>query len=113
MRYLLDRSRGGSVPDSTDRWQPAHAVPQSEAPEQAGTTVSTGSGIAAAGGLQIGGNVSIEHNRIPRGALVLAALGLLLLGYTAFNSGSHINVRNGSYVGGDVSNSKITVTPTK
>ena len=44
---------------------------------------------------------------------MLAALGLLLLGYTAFNSGSHINVRNGSYVGGDVSNSKITVTPTK
>lgn len=113
VRYLLDRSRGGSVPDSTDRWQPAHAVPQSEAPGQAGTTVSTGSGIAAAGGLQIGGNVSIEHNRIPRGALVLAALGLLLLGYTAFNSGSHINVRNGSAVGGSVTNSTISVTPSR
>ena len=113
VRYLLDRSRDGSVPSPSGGWQSAHAVPQSEAPGQAETTVSTGSGIAAAGGLQIGGNVSIEHNRIPRGALVLAVLGLLSLGYTAFNSGSHINVRNGSSVGGSVTNSTITVSPSR
>jgi hypothetical protein len=114
VRYLLDRSRDRSLPGPPDKWQPAHAVPRSEAPEPAsGTTVSTGTGIAAAGGMQIGGNVSIEHNRIPRGALVLAALGLLLLGYTAFNSGSHITVRNGSAVGGSVTNSTISVTPSR
>ena len=114
VRYLLDRSRDRSMPGPSERWQPAHTAPPSEAPGQAsGTTVSTGSGIAAAGGMQIGGNVTVQNNRIPRGALVLAALGLLLLGYTAFSGGSHINVRNGSAVGGNVTNSTISVTPSR
>lgn len=75
--------------------------------------MATGTGISAAGGVQVGGNVTIQHTRIPRGAIVLAVLGLLLLGYTALNSGSRINVRDGSAVGGNVTNSTITVTPSR
>jgi len=114
VRYLLERNPHGPSSGSPDRWQPAHALTPSGAPEQAsGTAVSTGTGIAAAGSVQVGGNVSIQHNRIPRGAIVLAVLGLLLLGYTALNSGSRITVRDGSAVGGNVTNSTITVTPSR
>lgn len=103
VRYLLDRRH--DKPASDKRSDPQKPT--------AGPTVSTGTGFSTAGNIQVGGNVSIQHNRIPRAAIALAALGLLLLGYAAFNSGSHIDVRNGSYVGRDVSNSQISVTPSR
>jgi hypothetical protein len=103
MRYLLDRKYDKSASDKRfDSQKPT-----------AGPTVSTGTGFSTAGNMQVGGNVSIQHNRIPKAAIALAALGLLLLGYALFNSGSHIDVRNGSYIGRDVSNSRIDVGPSK
>jgi hypothetical protein len=63
--------------------------------------------------MQIGGNVSVLHNQMPKAALAIAAFGLLLLAYAAFNSGNRIEVKNGSYVGGNVTGSKIDVTPSK
>lgn len=114
VRYLLDRTNRSSL-GSPERWQPAHASAPSEGSGQgSGTTVSTGAGIAAAGNVRVGGNVIVQQHRpLPKGALVLAALGLLLLGYTAFNSGSRVSVNNGSAVGGSVTNSTITVTPSR
>jgi hypothetical protein len=103
VRYLLDRSRDKSTSNKRSDTRG----------RASGTAVSTGIGIAAAGGMQVGGNVTIQHNRIPKAAIMLAALGLLLLGYAAFSSGSHIEIKNGSYVGGNVSNSKISVNPSK
>jgi ammonia channel protein AmtB len=97
VRYILDRNHDKPAPEK----RPDHREP---AP---GRTVSAGSGVAAGGNMQIGGNVSIQHNRIPKAAIALAALGLLVLGYAAFNSGSHVDVRNGNYVGGNVTNSQI------
>ena len=119
VRYLLDRTSRSplSSPElgSPERWQPTHAAAPSEGSGPgSGTTVSTGAGIAAAGNVRVGGNVTIQqHKSLPKGALVLAALGLLLLGYTAFNSGSRVSVNNGSAVGGSVTNSTITVTPSR
>ena len=56
VRYLLDRNRYGSEPVPSGKSLPAHAAPRFKGPGQAsGTTVATGSGIAAAGSLQIGG----------------------------------------------------------
>src|SRR5262249_47468239 len=111
VRYVLERNRGGATSGPADRGQPApEPLPTNDTEHASGTTVSTGTGISATGGVvQVGGNVTIQHNRIPRGAIVLAALGLLLLGYAALNNGSHITVRNGSAVGGNVTNSTISV----
>lgn len=114
VRYVLDRSNRSPL-GSPERWQPAHAsAPSDGAAQASGTTVSTGAGIAAAGNVRVGGNVIVQqHKPLPKAALVLAALGLLLLGYTAFNSGSRVSVNNGVGVGGSVTNSTITVTPSR
>jgi hypothetical protein len=113
VRYLLDRTNRSPL-GSPERWQPAHAATPSEGTGQgSGTTVSTGTGIGAAGNVRVGGNVIVQHRSLPKGALVLAVLGLVLLGYTAFNSGSRVSVNNGSAVGGNVTNSTITVTPSR
>lgn len=114
VRYLLDRRDARSALGSPERWQPSHAAASSEAPGPgSGVAVSTGTGVAAAGNVRVEGNVTIQHNRVPKGALVLAAIGLLLLGYMVVNSGSRVTVNNGSAVGGNVTNSTITVTPSK
>jgi hypothetical protein len=92
VRYLLDRgdkrSEGRSERDK----------------KSASSTVSAGVG-AAAGRNQRIGNFTIHQNRIPKSAIGLAALGLLLLGYAAFNSGNRIAVQNG----GNVNNSRTEV----
>ena len=98
VRYLLER----------DRDKPASGK-RSDPPKPAGHAVSTGTGISSIGEIRIGGDVTIQHNRIPRGGIVLAVLGLLLLGYAFYNSGTRVDVKNGSYVGGSVSNSRIDV----
>ncbi|MGE4046498.1 MAG: hypothetical protein AB7F35_16690 [Acetobacteraceae bacterium] len=96
VRYLLERDK----PASNKRADP---------PKPTGHSVSTGTGISSIGDTSIGGNVTIQHNRIPRGGIVLAVLGLLLLGYAFYNGGTRIDIKNGSYVGGSVSNSNIKV----
>ena len=115
VRYFLERSSNRSSSGRSDAWRTAPAAPsQVDAPEQtSGTIVSAGTGIATGGPMQVRGDVIIQQGRIPRAAIVLAVFGLLLLAFAAFNSGSHIDVRNGSYVGGNVSNSTISVTPSK
>ncbi len=118
VRYMLERTNRSPL-GSPERWQPAHASAPSDGPSEgiaqgSGTTVSTGAGIAAAGNVRVGGNVIVQQHRpLPKGALVLAGLGLLLLGYAAFNSGSRVSVNNGAAVGGNVTNSTITVTPSR
>jgi hypothetical protein len=102
VRYLLDRDRKKSSLDK----KPAF-------PKSAGPTISTGTGISTAGHMQVGGNVSIEHNSVPKAAIALAVLGLLLLGYAFYNSGSRINVSNGSFIGGNATNSPVTIGPSK
>jgi hypothetical protein len=104
VRYTLDRKSASAV--QTD----GRAIPRSRT---TATRVSTDTGIAAVGDVQVGGDVIIQHGRLPRAAIALGVLGLLLLAYAAFNSGSRIEVRNGAYVGGNVSDSKISVTPSK
>jgi hypothetical protein len=120
VRYFLERTNksppGSPEFGSPNRWQPSHgSAPSEEGSGQgSGTTVSTGAGIAAAGNVRVGGNVTIQQQKpFPKGAIVLAAVGLLLLGYAAFNSGSRVSVNNGSAVGGNVTNSTITVTPSR
>jgi hypothetical protein len=114
VRYFLERTNRSPL-GSPERWQPSHGpAPSEETGQGSGTTVSTGAGIAAAGNVRVGGNVTIQqHKSLPKGALVLAAVGLLLLGYAAFNSGSRVSVNDGSAVGGNVTNSTITVTPSR
>jgi len=113
VRYLLDRHDSRSALGSPERWQPSHAAAPSEGSGPGlATAVSTEAGIAAAGNVRVEGNVTIQHYRVPKGALVLAAIGLLLLSYMALNSGS-VTVKNGSVVGGSVTNSTISVTPSR
>ncbi|HTR87312.1 MAG TPA: hypothetical protein VMI56_22710 [Reyranella sp.] len=76
------------------------------------TAAAAETGIAAAGNVSIAGNVIIQRGGIPKPVLVLAAAGLLLLGYAALG-GPRIDVRNGSYVGGNVTNSQIHIEPLK
>jgi tetratricopeptide (TPR) repeat protein len=71
--------------------------------EPAQRAASAAVGIAGAGDIRIG-RVVIRASGVPKPAIGLAVLGLLLLGYAAFHSGNRINVQNGSYVGGNVSN---------
>jgi hypothetical protein len=60
--------------------------------------------------MHVGGDISIQQNQLPRAGIVLAVIGLLLLGVAVMNAGH--NVRNSSYVGGNVANSHISVTVT-
>ena len=101
VRYLLDRSEKNEASKGKSKRQS----------QPAGHTASAGVGGAAGRDLRIGGDLTIQQNRIPKSAIGLAALGLLLLGYAAFNSGNRIAVQNGSYVGGNVSGSQINVSP--
>ena len=55
-------------------------------------SASAAVGIAGAGDIQIGGNVVIRASGLPKSAIGLAVLGLLLLGYAAFHSGNVVNV---------------------
>lgn len=67
-------------------------------------------GIAATGNLSVGGDLRIEQFRLPRGAILLAVLGLCVVLYGVLNARGSVSV-NGSYVGGNVENSRIEVTP--
>jgi hypothetical protein len=97
VKYLLDR--GQDRAPSRKR--------SAERKSAAGPTVSADTGIAAGRDLRIGGNVTVQQNRIPKAAVALVALGLLVLGYAILNSGNRVSVNNGNYVGGNVINSQV------
>jgi hypothetical protein len=82
-RHLLDRP---------DREADKPAKP---AAKSFGHHVSTGTGIAAARDLRIAGGVTIQHGGVPAAAIVLAGLGLLLLGYAAFGSRAGVGNHDG------------------
>jgi hypothetical protein len=61
--------------------------------------------------LHIGDNVSIQQSQVSKAGLVLAVIGLLLLGVAVMNAGHNVTVSNGSnYVGGAVTNSQVGAT---
>lgn len=72
---------------------------------------TTGTGIAAAGNVHVGGDMRIEQGRLPRAALLLLALGLVVVLYAVLSSRGDVTVTNGSYVGGNVEKSRIEVQP--
>ena len=72
-------------------------------------TATAGAGVAAAGNVHVGGDVRIEQGRLPRAALLLLALGLVVLFYAVLTSRGDVSVTGGSYVGGDVKSSDIDV----
>ncbi len=101
VRYFLDRKASRPAPDSA-----------AKAPgKPAGPAVSATGGLAAGRDLRVGRDVTLNQDRIPKGAIGLAALGLLLLGYAIFNSGSHITAQNGNVNTGTMSNSRMEVNP--
>jgi hypothetical protein len=97
IRYVLDRSKADS---------PSAASRKPVAP-----TVSAVGGVAAGRDMPVGRDVNVHHNRIPKAAFGLAALGLLLLGYALLNSGSHISAQNSAVNTGTMSNSRQEVSP--
>ncbi len=92
VRYFLDRSASKT------------------AGKPAGPAVSATSGLAAGRDLRVGRDATIHQDRIPKGAIALAALGLLLLGYALVNSGTHITAQNGNVSTGTMTNSQQSVT---
>jgi hypothetical protein len=76
-------------------------------------SVSATSGLAAGRDLHVGGDLSIRQERLPKAGIVLAVIGLLLLGVAVMNAGHNVTVGNGSYVGGNVTNSHVSVTTTQ
>jgi ammonia channel protein AmtB len=93
VRYFLDRSASKTTS------------------KPAAPSVSATGGLAAGRDLQVGRDVTLNQDRIPRGAIGLAALGLLLLGYAIFNSGSHITAQNSNVNTGTQTNSHQEVNP--
>ena len=101
VRYFLDRRASRPAPDNA-----------SKAPgKPAGPAVSATGGLAAGRDLRVGRDATINQNRIPPAAFGLAALGLLLLGYAIFNSGSHITAQNSNVNTGTQTNSRMEVNP--
>jgi hypothetical protein len=81
-------------------------------PRPAGTNVSaTGSGIAAARDVRIEGGVTVTHAMLPRGGIALVLVGMALIALAILRGGTTTNVRNGAVIGGDMTNSSITVAP--
>lgn len=83
------------------------AEPSVETPSTRGATAEAG--IIPGSTVRIGRDVRIEQGKLPRGALVLVALGLVVLLYAVLTSRGDISVTGGSYVGGDVEKSRIDV----
>ena len=77
----------------------------------AGPAVSATGGLAAGRDLRVGHDAIINQNRIPKGAIGLAALGLLLLGYALVTGGSHITAQNSNVNTGTQTNSRMEVNP--
>ncbi len=102
VRYLLDRSASRPAPDSA-----AKAPGKPAGPAVSATT----GGLAAGRDLQAGRDITFNQDRIPKGAIGLAALGLLLLGYALFNSGDRITAQNSNVNTGTMSNSRMEVNP--
>jgi hypothetical protein len=102
VKYLLDRR---TSKESSD-------VPAAKGRRGSGTSVSAASGLAAGRDLHVGGDVSIRQDRLPKAGIVLAVIGLLLLGVAVMNAGHNVTVSNGSFVGGNVTNSHVSVTTT-
>jgi ammonia channel protein AmtB len=101
VRYLLDRKDKSDPSDGKSK--------QSSKPAY---NASTGVGSAAGRDLRIGGDLTIQQSRIPKSAIGLAALGLLLLGYAAFNSGSRVEVSAPSGVAAQsITGSPININP--
>ncbi len=94
VRYFLDRGAN----------RPAPGKP-------AGPAVSATGGLAAGRDLQVGRDATINQDRIPKGAIGLAALGLLLLGYALVTGGSRITAQNSNVNTGTLTNSRMEVNP--
>jgi hypothetical protein len=103
VKYFLDRS--ASKESAADG-------PSTKEKPGSGTHVTASFGLAAGRDLHVGGDISIQQNQLPRAGIVLAVIGLLLLGVAVMNAGRNVTVSNGSYVGGNVTNSHISVTTT-
>jgi hypothetical protein len=88
--------------------EPPPAPPSREA-SPSPRAATAGAGIAAAGNVHVGGDMRIEHGKLPRGALLLLAIGLVVLLYAVLTSRGDVSVTGGSYVGGDVRNGDINV----
>lgn len=82
---------------------------KSGAPSPTRRSVQVDSGIGAGGDVLVEGPVTIHQTRLPKAALTLAALGLLLLAYAILNSGDRISVEGGSYIGGDQKDSTVII----
>lgn len=73
-------------------------------------SVRADSGSFATGGdLDVKGPVTVHQTQLPKGALVVAVLGLLILGFAIWNSGDRMTVQNGNFVGGDMKNSTVDI----
>ncbi len=94
VRYFLDRSASKAT------GKPAGPV----------VSAATG-GLAAGRDLRAGRDVTLNQDCIPKGAIGLAALGLLLLGYALMNGGSHITAQNSNVNTGTMTNSWMEVNP--
>jgi hypothetical protein len=100
IQYFLNRD-GNEDPDN----------PSAEEKSGSGTHVKAASGLAAGRDLGVGDNVSIQQSQVSKAGLVLAVIGLLLLGVAVMNAGHNVTVSNGSnYVGGSVTNSQVGAT---
>jgi hypothetical protein len=103
VKYFLDRDtkKDGAAKESS-------ATRKSEARTHAAASF----GLAAGGNQHVGGNVSVKQNQLPKAGIVLAVIGLLLLGVAIMNAGHNVTVSSGNYVGGGVTNSQMSVTTT-
>ena len=107
---------GGAATAAGGLWVALRAVldrdtDQPDKRKPVGPRSSAEAGVAGGRDVRIGGDVTVHHSRLPRGALLLGVLGLALLGVALFTAGNRVDVRNGSYVGGNVSDSRLTVGP--
>jgi hypothetical protein len=66
--------------------------------------------VGAGRDVHVGGNVSIQQNQLPRAGIVLAVIGLVLLGVAIMNADHNVTVSGGNYVGGNVTNSQVNTT---
>jgi hypothetical protein len=103
VKYFFDR----------DAKEDAADAPSAKGKPASGPHVAASFGLAAARDQHIGGNVSIKQNQLPKAGIVLAVIGLLLLGVAVLNAGHNVTVSNGNYVGGGVANSQIGATTTR
>jgi hypothetical protein len=100
IKYFLDRGANN---------EPSGEPSAKEKPgSRAGVSVT--SGVGAGRDVHVGGNVSIQQTQLPRAGIVLAVIGLLLLGVAVMNAGHNVTVSGGNYVGGNVTNSQVNTT---